>query len=492
MVVTFSYDKKNDKVFLNNVDVLKILREKFSIKRNHFERKINPLIPERKYFIPKSGKFALGFLPCFISKLRSVFPQCEIELSDELDARLGKIQAFKNFLPEIPIKFDGFEYRDYQNAAYTALRAKGWGISVIGTGGGKTLLMASLAWGFFNQKGDRWFSDNNFKILVSVTNLGLVDKTLEDFLEYGIPRNLISVWTGKNKLDRSCPIVICNHAIMVSQKDANIKWMRFDVKMVIADEIHELGKENESEKIIKSIKTPHKFGFTGTLPKEDLIDKWNLFAIFGPTVYSKSARSLRKEEYLANAEVVIFKVKPTGAPDFNLEETEAYNYRKAIEYISEEDRRNTILTKILSSVDGNFLLTVDRIEHGETLKRIFESYFGDTRKIYFIQGSVAVSERARIIQEMENSDNCICIAMSRIFSTGINIKNLPNILLGSGGRSEIKVIQTIGRGLRKHEQKEILTIFDVYDDIRFLRKQAERRIEIYKSEHLPIIFKDLL
>jgi superfamily II DNA or RNA helicase len=106
------------------------------------------------------------------------------------------------------------------------------------------------------------------------------------------------------------------------------------------------------------------------------------------------------------------------------------------------------------------------------------------RHIYFVKGEVDVQERQKIIDMMEKNDNIICIAMSSIFSTGINIKNLPNIMFVGLGKSFIRVVQSIGRGLRLHDSKDKLRIFDIVDNTKYSSSHAEYRQEIYDKEDI--------
>ena len=126
---------------------------------------------------------------------------------------------------------------------------------------------------------------------------------------------------------------------------------------------------------------------------------------------------------------------------------------------------------------------VDRIAHGELLFELLSKIKG--KKVYFIRGDVAVKVREEIKQIMEGSDNVICIAISKIFSTGINIKNLPYVIFALAGKAKVKIIQSIGRGLRLHENKERLVIFDIVDNFIYSIKHLQKRKLLYNKEKIP-------
>ena len=133
-------------------------------------------------------------------------------------------------------------------------------------------------------------------------------------------------------------------------------------------------------------------------------------------------------------------------------------------------------------MDKNVLILVNRLEHGDHL---WETLQFKNKETVFVHGGMRVEEREQIKQKMETNDNIVCIAMSSIFSTGINIKNLHYIIFASGGKSFIRIVQSIGRGLRLHESKEKLVIFDLYDNFKFSMQHVEERKSFYDEEQIP-------
>lgn len=150
------------------------------------------------------------------------------------------------------------------------------------------------------------------------------------------------------------------------------------------------------------------------------------------------------------------------------------------------NKRNNFINILCSKLDKNILLLVNRLEHGFILENYFKNNLKD-KKIYFIRGEIDVDTREEIKKLMEKEDNIVCIAITKIFSTGINIKNIHNIILASGGKSAVTVVQSIGRGLRLHPNKKMLTIFDISDNgYKYSMRHAQKRIEIYKKEKIEV------
>jgi superfamily II DNA or RNA helicase len=150
--------------------------------------------------------------------------------------------------------------------------------------------------------------------------------------------------------------------------------------------------------------------------------------------------------------------------------------------------RTEIIYKVVNSLDTNTLILVDRIAHGEYLQEQLKLKLrGTDKQVYFIQGSLEVEEREKIRQMMEENNNIVCIAISKIFSTGISIKNLHNVIFAAIGKARIKIIQSIGRTLRLHHTKEVATIFDIADTcLTYGFKHYVERKRLYELEKIPI------
>ena len=133
---------------------------------------------------------------------------------------------------------------------------------------------------------------------------------------------------------------------------------------------------------------------------------------------------------------------------------------------------------------------VDYIQHGELLYGIVSKMMPE-KQCFFIRGEVEVEERDRVRQLMESNSNVVVVAISKIFSTGINIKNLHYIIFACGGKAKIKIVQSIGRGLRLHKDKTKLIIFDITDDLRYSAAHALKRQALYEKEHITFAIKEI-
>lgn len=443
----------------------------FEMVRNHFSE-ANPnasfankklkmqgsrkRIPDRNYAIHKNGSFDFGLY----EEIRNYLITNNFTGADMTDAFKARQECgLKDF--EL---YDGLslELYDYQKACITECLTNGRGIIEVGTGGGKSLIQASIL--------ENWKRINgSVTALLIVPDLALVTQLVEDFTNYGVTFEF-SGWTGEKGMEKQdTDVIICNEGILRSQF-ADYREL-VDVDVVLGDECHKVKKANQITKIINKIKTPNKFGFTGTIPLEK-IEKWKILGTFGPAIYVKKSDELRKEEYLTEAEIISVKINHPKT---------VKGYKNEVDFIISDDERHKVINKLTKNMSKNVLILVNRIEHGENLLKhlIFED-----REVYFISGSMAVAERRRIIEKMEEQDNIICVAMSSIFSTGVNVKNLHYIIFAAGGKSFTRIVQSIGRGLRLHSSKLKLFVFDLYDNFKFSMQHHEERVKYYEMEKI--------
>ena len=315
-----------------------------------------------------------------------------------------------------------------------------------------------------------------FKCIIVVPGLSLVTQLVGNFEEYGVTFSY-SGWTGDDKEKETTNIIsnheviICNSENFCAKFDYNKKWIT-NVDVVINDEAHKARKGNQLSKYISKITTLHKFGFTGTLPKEK-IDRWKIIGTFGPVIYEKNSKELRDEGFLTNASVKIIKLNHLKATKMG--------YAAELKYLYNSPERNALLKKVVSKLNNNTLILVNHLEHGENLLQEFQI---DGKETFFVKGEMEVLERLQIVEKMEQSNNIVCIAMASIFSTGIDIKNLHYILFVAGGKSFIRTVQSIGRGLRLHSSKNKLVLLDFYDNMKASMNHVEERKSFYDDEQI--------
>lgn len=429
----------------------------------------------RKYAISNKGHFDAPFFKVIYECILLNFPSLQIKINENLVDRVKPL-----FIAQAPIELN-ITPRDYQLESATKALHSGLGIIVLPTSAGKTLTIALIA--------ATCMSAQTGGILILVPNIQLVEQTYNDFIEYGIDAENISRWTGNHEYAPT-QIVIANNQILLSKTQDTSVLDKFNV--IICDEVHKIGTAEKISKLVKGLKVVYKFGFTGSLP-ENNFDRWSINKIFGPVIYEKMSVELRTDKFISNVRVVGLEMGYINIPEFtrpSMSDPTA-GYTEETEWLHTNEYRNSTIAKIVSKLETNTLVLVDRIAHGEHLLEYFTPRMD--KQIYFIQGSVKVEDREKMRDLMENSSNVVCIAISNIFSTGISIKNLHNIVFASIGKARIKIIQSIGRSLRLHHTKQIATIFDIADTcLTYGLKHYEERKKLYKDENIPLTSRQLV
>jgi superfamily II DNA or RNA helicase len=462
--IKIDFQKKGG-VLTCSKDILKLVREKFSVKNPSFHsRRFAP----RLYAITPSGAFQVGLWNEIENYIRSLNIPISIELTDEFK---------KQFLPKTGIeeisKIDSFNYYDYQEDAIKQFVENGRGISLIATGGGKALCIAGLT---------KTFLDHypNYKILIIVPNVSLLNQLYYSFIdEFSI--NDVTRWGDGKTPDLSQNIIIANNQILIADIDYTLSVVK-DFDVIIVDEVHTINeKKNKISKVIHNIKTPFKFGLTGTLP-DSMMGAWNVIGKIGPIVYEKNSFELRKQQTITDVEIKVVVCqhikKPVPTTVFT-EPTDAYMFE--YDYVMNYTPRNNVIAKIAKKLNGNTLIVVDRLQY---ISSIHDCLKNCGKKIYIITGNTPTDERTVIQNTMDAEDNIICIAMSKCFSTGISIKNLHYAIFAYMGKGGVKTVQTIGRTVRKHSSKEKAVIFDISDDLNYSVRHLKERLKIYKDQKI--------
>jgi superfamily II DNA or RNA helicase len=467
-------DKKQKGIVKGNL--LNEIREFFSEKNEaaKFLKHRFRFIPQRKYAITPSGRYHPGLTKEIIAYLKEFFPQEKINITTNLIKALIPSKQWPSYTDNQILDLS-LKLYDYQEDVVKKCLEIGRGTVVLATAGGKTLITSSL----INHLRNTVYKDrNSFKCVFIVPSLSLVEQTIDKFKEYGV-NFTYSKWTGNNELNIAADVIVCNLGIMQS-KNTNLSFLE-TIDLLIIDECHMLRQGNNFNKIIDIIKTPHKFGFTGTLPESN-IDKWNIIGKIGPLLYERKSYELRKDKFVSNAQISILDINYKTKPITGLNTMD--KYRAELDFIINNEYRNRVISKVSQNANNNILIMVDFIRHGEKIHNILSQNIKD-KEIYFIQGSVETEVREKIRKWMEYKNNIVCIAISKIFSTGIDIKNLHYIIFAGGGKAKIKILQSIGRGLRLHKDKKMLQIIDIHDQLHYSADHGKKRIKFYEQEKIP-------
>jgi superfamily II DNA or RNA helicase len=456
-----SKNKKQGQI-ISDQNELCLIREHFSIPFKSFS-KIKRFVPQRKYAITMSGKFEIGLTNQICSFLNE--NQINFIIDEELKTNLEL--GFNN---PIVKKYD-LEYREHQEASVKNALTKGRGVIVVPTAGGKTLIMCSIIESTrINMK------NPNAKALVLVPSIQLVEQTAKDFESYGMKN--VTKWSGSNKPDPDATTIIAGTQILLSEK-TDLSFVS-DIEIFLNDECHGTKKSNEINKVFNFLNTNRRFGFTGTMPSCKL-DCWNIIGKLGDIIFEQKTEHLKNKKYISNFKIFVLQLFHNPLPKINInrnDPTQAYNTE--LDFLINNDRRNDVICNLSNKLQNNTIIMVDRIDHGLNL---FSKLQKTCKKpSYFIRGSTEIEERERIRSLMEERNDVVVIAISKIFSTGINIPNLHNIIFATAGKAKIKIMQSIGRALRLHPTKNMAYIFDISDNTYYGKKHLLEREELYIKE----------
>lgn len=506
-------------------DFLDLIREKFSIENPNariLKKKFGPQfhVDARKYAITNTGRFEPGLLFDIIRMLKGseVVYECELTPLLEQEMCIG----FKDLISDEIAKLS-LDLRDYQEDIIRKCLRIGMGTSVVATAGGKTLIMASLI------QTVRKNRPTKFKTLV-ILPAQLIIQTYNDFVEYGIPSGDICKWGDGSELEDKNIIIASVKTLeaklliyrdqretkdrketedekrirevleLEKEKDRRKSWLKQKkdcleklegIDLVLVDEVHGLRKDNTFNKILELFPTRHRFGYTGTLP-ESLIDQWNIIGRIGPILKDYPSFLLREKGYIADSHATILRIKYKNPPELVIDQlVSTAAYKTECEFLYTNEYRNKVITRLSQNFENNTLIAVNSLKHGEILfNKISKEAPG--KNVYYIRGEVEMEDREVIRKLMEKQNNVICIAISKVFSTGINIKNLHYIIFALTGKAKIRFLQSIGRGLRLHDLKDKLEIIDIVDEVHYSLKHYEgKRLEYYEREKIPYEIRKL-
>ena len=358
-----------------------------------------------------------------------------------------------------------YKPRDYQiEGVFDALQ-KNRRLLISPTGSGKSLMIYAIT---------RYHTEHKRSTLIIVPTTSLVEQMYKDFIDYSWDADTYchKIYAGKDLLSKKPVIISTWQSIYKLPKT----WFnRFDV--VIGDEAHQFKSKSLVSIMTKLYDTKYRYGFTGTLDGTQT-HKWVLEGLFGPSYKIVNTKELQEKGYLAtlNIKVLLLKHEPTTFD----------TYEDEVQFLITHEKRNKFIRNLAWDLKGNTLILYSRVAtHGEVLYDIINN---DERKIFFVHGGVDVEERESVRRITEEENNAIIIASFGTFSTGINIKNLHNVIFASPSKSRIRTLQSIGRVLRKSKDKLNATLYDIADDCKKGSKQNYtlnhliERIKYYNEE----------
>ncbi len=355
--------------------------------------------------------------------------------------------------------------RDYQPDAVNTFLENPQSIQELATGAGKTIMTATLS----------HLCEKYGRTMIIVPNKSLVEQTEEDYVNVGLD---VGVYYGDRK-DLNKTHTICTwQSLNILEKSGKnnpdalqLADLIENVVCIIVDEVHQAKAD-----VLKSLLTgafahcPIRWGLTGTVPKADF-EFEGIKAGLGPVVGAISAHELQEAGYLANCHVNIIQTQ---------EWKEFGSYAEELKYLVTDSDRMSYITKVIKTISesGNTLVLVDRIESGNFINSNIEGSV-------FINGSVKTKDRKEEYDEVKTSDDKIIVATYGVAAVGINIPRIFNLVLMEPGKSFVRVIQSIGRGIRKAEDKDFVQIWDLTASTKYAKKHLTERKKFYKEAKYP-------
>jgi len=390
----------------------------------------------------------------------------------------------KKFMSSLKLQSNGksIEARDYQlDALCHAMQARR-SLLLSPTASGKSLIIYML----FRQLLDY----QKLKGLIIVPTTSLVEQLYSDFADYSsengfkVDANVHRIYQGKDKNSNKSLTISTWQSLYNLPKEY---FEQFDY--VIGDEAHLFKAQSLATIMTSCINTKYRIGLTGTLDGTKT-HKLVLEGLFGPVKKVITTKELIDNKQLATFEIKCLVLKHAEEDSKNLKDK---TYADEIQYLISCDKRNRFIKNLAVSMGTNTLVLYQMVaKHGQILYDMIRNTenIGE-RKVFFVHGGTETEDRENIRKIMEVENDAIVVASFGTFSTGINIRNLHNIIFASPSKSRVRNLQSIGRGLRKMDGKEVATLYDIADDLRvgkhinFTLQHFIERVKIYTEEKFP-------
>lgn len=366
-----------------------------------------------------------------------------------------------------------FAPRDYQyDAVCHAIKFKR-SILISPTGSGKSLIIYMLM---------RWYLENHDKkVLLIVPTTSLVEQMAKDFTEYGFDSELFhKIYSGKLKETNKRIIITTWQSIY----KLSPKWFE-DFGCIFGDEVHGFKSKSLSSIMNKSYNAEYRFGTTGTLDGTQ-VHKLVLEGLFGPVHRVTTTATLQEKKQLASLDIDIILLQHLKEDGDRLH---GCSYQEEIDFLVSHHKRNNFIRNLAISLDGNTLVLFNLVDkHGKVLRDLIEDKIPEGRKLFYVSGETKTTDREAVRSIIESQTDSITLASLGTFSTGINIRNIHNIIFASPSKSQIRVLQSIGRGLRLSDDGRTTKLYDIADDLNskgkpnFTLRHSVERIKIYNSE----------
>ena len=344
------------------------------------------------------------------------------------------------------------EPRDYQQLAVSYAATRKRVVIISPTASGKSLVAYLIA---------RHMQEFKEHGLLVVPTVSLVEQLYSDFKSYGwdVEKYCQKIYAGQDKVTNKFLTI----STWQSLYDLPKKYFNtFD--FIIGDEAHTFQAKSLTQIMTKLTNCDYRIGMTGTL-SDAKVNKLVLEGLFGPVKKVISTKELIDRGQLAD-----FSIKAIALqyPESIAKEMHGKSYQEEIDFLVSYEPRNNFIKNLAVNLKGNSLILFNYVEkHGRVLYNLIQEHVAEGRKVFFVHGDVDVTDRELVRAITETENDAIIIASYGTFSTGINIRNLHNIIFASPTKSKIRTLQSIGRGLRLGENKDKAVLYDIYDDLRY-------------------------
>ena len=395
----------------------------------------------------------------------------ESSLEPNLEGLLSNLSLSVNGVDIIP--------RQYQLEGLSHTLSKEKSLLLSPTASGKSLIIY-LAIRYYLD-----VFDGNVLLIVPTTSL--VEQMYSDFGDYSRKdtwsheENCHRIYSGREKIGVRQRVIISTWQ-SIYKLPAN--WFS-GFGMVIGDEAHNFKAKSLTSILEKCTEAKYRIGTTGTLDGTQT-HQLVLEGLFGPVYKVTTTKELMDNDDLAqlNIDILILKYKEEYCKQIVKEK-----YQQELDFIVRYEPRNNFISNLALDQKGNTLILFNYVDkHGKPLHSLLQTKMPDKRKLFYVSGETDVDTRESVREITEKEKDAIIVASIGTFSTGINIRNLHNIIFASPSKSQIRVLQSIGRGLRKSEDGTDTKIYDIADDLHWKNQKnytlqhAAERIKIYSKE----------
>ena len=404
---------------------------------------------------------------------------------------LHDIESFLNSL-SLSVNGVGITPRSYQLDALSRALEEKKSLLLSPTASGKSLIIY-LAIRYHLEM-------NQGNVLLIVPTTSLVEQMYSDFGDYSatdewnVGDNCHKIYSGKEKYNIKQRVIITTWQSIYKESS---NWFQ-DFGMVVGDEAHNFKAKSLTSILEKCVNAKYRIGTTGTLDGSQT-HQLVLEGLFGPVFKVTTTKKLMEENSLSQLDIFVLLLKYS---DEYCKLVSKMKYQDEIDFIVKYEARNNFIANLAMDQEGNSLILCQFVEkHGkplhDLLKKKFDELPRNTRRLFYVSGETDVDTREEIRAITEKQDNAIIVASMGTFSTGINIKRLHNIIFASPSKSQIRVLQSIGRGLRKSADGIDTKVFDIADDLHWKSKKnytllhAAERIKIYSKEKFDYKIHDI-